>query len=301
MDNNNKIWKFILTPPVWFRLLIYGLFLLFTIVSSLFSAFNVPSILSTIALSCLGVSFFYMMFLLITIDFKNIKQFLIKIKLWLASKSKFINRYINDIYFRTMLSNSFSTFFTLAFVVYNAVVGLMYSSIWNGSISVYYLLLLFIKAMVGATELRIIKKKVQEKDVDRLRSLVYRNEGIFLLLIDIALIAPITMLILFQKEVNLPSWVAIATAVYTFYKVICCVISFFKTRKNENFAVKGVKNINISEALVSILTLSNMMILTFSTSQSEIQNMEGLMIALSVIFTLLIILNQLFLQYSALY
>ncbi len=80
---------------------------------------------------------------------------------------------------------------------------------------------------------------------------------------DFALFAPTILMALFQKEVKFTVIMAIALATYTCYKIVMASINYAKTRKNQNPTVKILRTILFAEALVSILTLQNTLIMTF--------------------------------------
>lgn len=237
---------------------------MFAVLSIIFSVYEISSIAKYICYTGLGIGFFYGLYLFIAWDFRKVKNFFKAKTQVLASKSKFVNKYVNDIYFRTMLLSTFSMIIGVIFVGYNAITGIIYKSVWNGSIAVYYFLLLCIRCYILANELKIHKNNFTEDEVALKRAKVFRIEGVLLVCLDIALIMPVTLLALFQRNINLPMWVAIGNAVYTFYKVIICIIGFSKTRKNNILSIKGLKNLNLTDALVSLLSLESTMIITFS-------------------------------------
>lgn len=261
-----KIFQFLKKPNTVFSCLCYGIFFAFTALAFVLLFCEVNPTLVYIAYSGMGITFFYCCYLFIMYDFKKIKLCLKNLKLKIASKNKFLNKLFYDIYYRTLLFTCFSLFLGICFVAYNAFAGLYYHSIWNGSISVYYALLVIIRIAFLLCENKILRNKnISEEEREFKRAKIFKTEGILLICVNIALIAPITLLATTQKNVNLPMWVAIADACFTFYKMTVCIYSFVKTRKNNNLAIKGIKNLNLISACVSLLSLENTMIITFST------------------------------------
>lgn len=258
-----KIFSFLKCPNIMFTCFSYALFIALAILSIIMLNTNASSIAKIIIYAALGITFFYSIFLLVSRDFKIIKNFFKAKASSVSGKNKFLNRYVSDVYFRTMFTSTVSMIICLGFACYNAFAGLYYHSVWNGSISVYFMFLVLIRLFVLIGEF-ILHKKSPETDIELKRAKLFKIEGILLICLDIALIAPVTILAMSKKEVSLPAWVAIAGAAYTFYKVISCVVSFIKTRKNNILSIKGLKNINLTDAMVSMLSLENTMILTFS-------------------------------------
>ena len=81
---------------------------------------------------------------------------------------------------------------------------------------------------------------------------MYLWQSILLLVIDLSLATPITLMMLQEKTVDYSSIVAITIATYTVYKIVMASINFYKTRKMSHLSVKIVRNINFVDALVSI-------------------------------------------------
>ena len=80
---------------------------------------------------------------------------------------------------------------------------------WNISIAIYYILLLFIRLLI------ILSKK---------EKITYIFTSIFLFIINLALIAPITIMALNQKNINIGLIPAIGIATYTTYKITNAII-----------------------------------------------------------------------------
>lgn len=267
--------EFLKKPSKTFSLICYLLFVAFSISAIILACLNHQSVVLYILFGGMGVTFFYCLYLFITFDYKKVRDFHKKTKDKLASKSKFLNKLFFDIYFRTLLSTSISLFLGICFVCYNAFAGIYYHSVWHGSISVYYGLLVLIKIITLSSEYNLNHKKdFTDADKGLRRAKMFKFEGICLLCVNIALIAPVSLLALSQKDVNLPMWIAIANACYAFYKIIGCTYSFIKTRKNTNLTIIGIKNLNLTSACITILSLENTLIITFSDNiESGIQIM----------------------------
>lgn len=153
----------------------------------------------------------------------------------------------NEKKWRIMVVISFLVSF--AFALFNGVLGVVNKSIWNGSICVYYLLLLAIKLfiLIGETKSKNNKK-------------VFIFSSVFLIFIDLAMFAPITIMVLNQKEVKLSLIASIAVAAYTTYKITMAIINYNKNKRNENLSFRQIRAINLIDAILSILTLQNTLI-----------------------------------------
>lgn len=261
------IYEFLKKPNILFTCISYVLFALFTTLTFVCLGLNASEVLLYIMYSGMGITFFYCLYLFIRYDYKRIKQRLHNLKEKMSKKSKFLDKVFNDSYFRTIFATTFSFVLGIGFVGYNAFAGLYYHSIWNGAISVYYAFLVCIRIVFLSGEFSINKNKdLTDQQKDFKRAKMFKLEGLLLIFVNIALLVPVTLLAMSKKDVDLPMQVAIANACYTFYKMIVCVYGFVKSRKTDNLSVKGIKNLNLTSGLVSLLTLENTMIITFSES-----------------------------------
>lgn len=159
----------------------------------------------------------------------------------------------------------FSVIINLIFALYNGVIGIIYQTSWNIAISIYYLLLFLIREVI------IIFYKKEK--------ITYIVTSIFLFIINVSLIAPITLLVLNKKYVNMGVIPAIGVAAYTTYKIIMAIINYKKKYKENNLLVKQSIIVNLIDSIVSILTLQNTLILV----NGEMDNMTGLVIITSFI------------------
>lgn len=180
----------------------------------------------------------------------------------------FLKIWKKDYVFRTMTSSIISFSVTVLFAFYNGFLGIRLSSVWHGSICVFYLLLIAIRGMILLTE----KKNITRNEGE---SLHYRNRtaaisSVMLLVLNLALIFPISLMATFEKPVNIGLIPAIAMAAYTTYKIIMASIHIGKQKRNKcgNILIAELRTINFIDALVSILTLQNTLIMVNQTKSS---------------------------------
>lgn len=160
---------------------------------------------------------------------------------------------------RWYLSITVSFIASLAFALYNGFLGIFKQSIWNGCISVYYILLLSARLIVLICEIKIKDKDAETKTTKRKKA--FYITSIFLFLISLALIVPVSLMVLHQKKVDLDMIAGITVAAYTTYKVTIAIINYVKNKDNENLSVRQTRTINLIDAILSILTLQNTLIL----------------------------------------
>ncbi len=150
------------------------------------------------------------------------------------------------------------------FAFYNLVLGVFYRLVWNFTISFYYLLLTGVKAVI-----LFLEKKWKGKSlalVEPKRARLFEILSLFLIALDLSLIAPVILLLSFQKSVNVGQIPAIALAAYTTYQITIAALRYTKRKKLNNLSLEGLRIIRLKESIVSIITLQNTLIFTFGNA-----------------------------------
>lgn len=262
-----KMYEFLKKPKLWFTILCYLLFAGFGALAIVFLCIEKTGFWMIFAYSGMAVTFFYCCYLFIRYDLKALIKIYKNLKRKAMERNKIVHGYFNDYYSRTMINTIFSLAMGVIFVAYNAFVGLIYRSVWNGSIAIYYLFLVGIRVLYLVGEYKLAKnQELSQAETDAKRAKMFIFGGVLMLLLSIALAAPVSILAMSKRQESLPMWVAIADAAFVFYKLTMCIYSFIKTRKNNVLSVKGIKNLNLTIIAVALLSLENTMILTFSES-----------------------------------
>lgn len=189
----------------------------------------------------------------------------------------FIKRMKNDFVFRTFITSTLSFFVTALFAGYNIFLSFAYRTSWNICIAFYYILLVGITAYILFSEKKMHKNCADEKQKETARKNLYFIQSLFLFVIDLALIAPITLMVMQKKNVDYSTIPAITMAAYTTYKIIIATRNYIKTRSQKHLSIKILKNISLIDALVSILSLQYILIMTFDNK------IEGEMLTLCAI------------------
>lgn len=166
-------------------------------------------------------------------------------------------RRVNDV--RTTAQPLLSFTIPTAFAVYNGFLGATHASLWHGSICVYYLLLAVIRGVILLAERRARGLKPGKEA--RLEYRAFLVSSVALLALNLALVTPIALMVKLQKPVNMGLIPAIAVAAYTTYKVTAASIHYGKRRKSRGLLPQETRSINFIDALVSVVTLQNTLIM----------------------------------------
>lgn len=152
----------------------------------------------------------------------------------------------SDYYFSTVFSSAISTLISIVFALYNGALGIVYQSWWHGLICVYYLLLATIRAILIGT---------RRKNQKTIRMITY----LLLLVMDVSLIGPIYVMVSGERSYTYGLIPAIAA--YTTYRITISIVHFRKSRKKDNSLLFELRMINMTDALVAVLSLQNALII----------------------------------------
>lgn len=152
-----------------------------------------------------------------------------------------------DYQLSTLITSSISAVISTAFTLYNGILGIVYQSLWHGSICVYYLCLSVIRAILILT-----RRKNNGK--------IFVITHILLLIMDIMLIVPIAVMVKGERSYTYGLIPAIAMATYTTYRITVALIHFSKSKKNNSLMISELRMINLTDALVAVLSLQNALI-----------------------------------------
>lgn len=176
-----------------------------------------------------------------------------------ASIGKLLRRYRQDGHFRALVGTTGSLVASTAFALYNGIAGLVYRAPWNGSICVYYLLLAGIRGtlLVNQRKLTSLSRSKARRQEQR----ACLTAAGALLVLNLALIAPIALMARMERPVNMGLIPAIATAAYATWKITLASIRYRGRSHSGNGFTAQLRTVGLVDALVSVLTLQNTLIM----------------------------------------
>lgn len=183
----------------------------------------------------------------------------------------FIDMWKADYQFKTLATSTLSALVGLGFTVFNVVLGIVYKSVWNISISVYYVLLAIVRGIVVHSQRKVIVADNQKKQEQYKR--IYFKTHILMIFMDMCLIAPIAYMVIGERSYVYGLIPAIAMAAYTTYRITMGIINLGKSRKQENILIRELRTVNLQDSLVAVLTLQNALIIA---NGSDMQSMLAL-------------------------
>ena len=170
---------------------------------------------------------------------------------------QYFDRWKTDYDFKTVAAALGSLFVTALFALYNGFLGVYHASLWHGSICVYYLVLVGLRTMIIAAR----KSADRRTEPERAQMKVYVASAALLLVLNLCLVVPVSLMVVRQRPVDMTLIPAIAMAAYTTYKVVMASVNLKRRKRSSDRLVRLLRTISFIEGLVSVLTLQNTLIM----------------------------------------
>lgn len=177
-------------------------------------------------------------------------------------RNAILSNLLEDYTYKTAIFSIFSVIITIAFATTNLVGAIRYKRVWYGAIAGYYFLLLLFRGGILLAN-RMCSKRQVGVAYEKSKLKIYLSGGILLILIEFAMAAIITNLMLSSNPNQKGEIMTIATAAYTFYKIIMAIINLVKAKKSQNLITQALRNINLADACMSLVSLTVLMLSTF--------------------------------------
>ncbi|MDE7268514.1 MAG: hypothetical protein K2N89_13725 [Lachnospiraceae bacterium] len=170
-----------------------------------------------------------------------------------------VGRYLKEDTFRAQIALYQGFFINLFYVGVKMFSGIRYKSVWFVSLAVYYILL----AIMRFSLLHHERKRAGKSKASEWRR--YRLCGIMLLFMNVALTGIIILVVSQNSGFEYPGMLIYIMALYAFYAVITAVWNVIKFRRYGSPILSAAKVINLTAALVSMLSLETAMLTQFGT------------------------------------
>ena len=171
-------------------------------------------------------------------------------------KTKIYKLYEQYFFQVSKLSIIASLMINFCYFIFNLSVGIYYKSYWFITFALYYLILIIMRYILihNTKELGLSGKREYKK---------LKNTGYILLLLNIILIVLMVLIIRENKTITYSGVIIYAVALYDFYLIINAFINVFKYRKKNTPILLSSKCINLTVAMISMISLAVAMISQF--------------------------------------
>ena len=184
---------------------------------------------------------------------------------------------------RTVVGATVSLVISIAYSIFNGVVGIVSSSLWYGALSAYYIFIMIIRSSVLV---RYKKGRIATEAIKIRKAISYRNCGIMLLLLNATMSVFIAQMIFDGMGFVHYGIMIYVSALYAFVKITTAIINFIKASKHSDHTVRAMRNINMVDAAVSILALQTALLGEFAEAGTDISMANTLTGSAVSLFTL---------------
>ena len=163
----------------------------------------------------------------------------------------------------TKYSLTFAILLHFVYGLFKLGTGIYYMSWWFITFAVYYLILCLMKLSI----VKDIKNEVVKNLKNEYKKL--RLTGIILLFLNLVLTGMIILIIKQNQEITYAGFIIYIVAIYDFYLIISAVINVIKYRKDHSPLLASSKCINLTVAMISMISLEVAMVSQFGTNDSK--------------------------------
>lgn len=190
-----------------------------------------------------------------------------------ANKHPFANSLMTDYSFRTVAFFALSFVINVGFALFNGVLGIMTHSVWYGIFACYYLCLSALRGGMLAGNARAKRRAGDDgAALEEGKLKLSRLCGLSLLVLELALAAAVSLMILSDRPTAYSEIMAITSAAYTFYKIILAIVNALRVRRLRDPVLQSFRNINLTDAAVSLLSLQVTLVAVFSGEKTTEMN-----------------------------
>ncbi|MCM1175385.1 MAG: hypothetical protein NC341_10080 [Blautia sp.] len=175
---------------------------------------------------------------------------------------KFVDRYLKEDTFRAEAALYRGFFINFLYAGIKMFSGILFHSIWFVTLAVYYILLSIMRFLLlhyMRKEGRIGRNKISEWKK-------YRLCGVSLLFMNAALTGIIVLVVKQNSGFEYPGMLIYVMAMYTFYATIMAVRNVIKFKRYGNPVLSAARAINLTAALVSMLSQETAMLTQFGAA-----------------------------------
>lgn len=256
MERLKKIWNSLIKPKVWVAVTCGIVAMLIIIATVVLVIESVDNFIMYILYALSTLSLTYIIYLIVFFAPRIKKKYY-----EIMGRFEFSRHLANDFGFRSLFMVIVSFFINICHAGILLISAFLSKSIWFGSLAVYYLALSLIR---GGVALRHKNRRHFKDKQDVLKSEIksYRNCGIYILIITMALNVVIVQMVL-SESFSYQGLLIYPVAAYTFYKLTFAIINIFKAKKITNYTTQAIRNVGLVDAVVSLLTLQTAMFSSF--------------------------------------
>ncbi len=164
---------------------------------------------------------------------------------------------------RTILFAMGSSFTSALMAAYYCILAALSFSVWYTTLAAYYGVLILMRGALLISRMRGRQKREKARERALRDAKGYLAAGILLCLLSFVFSGILALTVVknyYHAYAGLTIYVA---ALYATIKMVFGIMNFLKAQKYEDLTVRALRNINIADALVSVVALQAAMLQTF--------------------------------------
>ncbi|MBE7068256.1 MAG: hypothetical protein E7381_03035 [Clostridiales bacterium] len=176
--------------------------------------------------------------------------------------NKYTRELMENYGFRTVFFAVCSFIFNILYGLFYGVLGILERSIWFGALAGYYVILSFIKGGILLHHKR--KRNRANESLLFAQTKTYRTCGVLLIVINLALSGAIAQMIFKGETFQYEGLLIYASSAYAFFKITMAIYNLFRAKKEDDLTIQAIRNVNLTNATVSLLALQTALLSTFA-------------------------------------
>lgn len=265
MKKENRVLEFLKHPNGIFLIVVCLVAVGSIAVSVLFAATSYAGPLSYVAYVLAALSLAYSVYLVVRYAGEIKKKAVEK-----AKKREITRKFVENYGFRTIVFSSVSFAINTGYAIFYGVMGIVVHSLWYGALAGYYIFLSAARIGVLSGGYRAAKRaKDDGKALYVYKLKIFRGCGIFLIVLDIALATAVAQMVMSEPPSAHGEIAAITSAAYAFYKIVLALVNLFKAKNLRDPLVQSLRNVNLTDALVSLLALQTTLVALYSDGDRD--------------------------------
>lgn len=177
-------------------------------------------------------------------------------------ENKYINVWLGDPRLRMNVTLTGNVLWNGAYAAMQFGLGIYHRSVWFYSLAAYYCSLAVMRFFLVRHTLRHSPGEKMQQELKH-----YRTCGWIFLFMNLALSGMMLYMVRENRAVRHHEITTIAMAAYTFTSLTLAIVNVIRYRKYNSPAMSASKAISLAAACVSMLTLENTMLATFSSTE----------------------------------
>lgn len=195
---------------------------------------------------------------------------------------------LTDLKLRTRLRLTLGLFLNFFYAIFKLFTGIFFRSEWLISIGSYYFIICTAKFML----LKSAKELHDDSIAQRRLELVHcRYVGVLLFVLSSVISGMAAKMIYDNETVKYPEYFFGLIAVYTGYRLVSAIYSLIKYRRADNPFYSTTKSLDLSSALMALLTLQTALLARYGAGVAEIRIINSITSALVLISVIVISIN----------